>query len=80
MHRLAQRDSFVDYRSRYQLHGIFEQFSDKRGTTPGSTRLFDSYLSTNILLFYLYLLTYLLIRRTIKRSGGQVFGGMEIRN
>lgn len=83
MHRLAQRDSFVDYRSRPVINYTVYLNNFPINAERHLVRLDFSILTSRRTFFYsifTYLLTYLLIRRTIKRSGGQVFGGMEIRN
>lgn len=62
MHRLAQRDSFVDYRSRPVINYTVYLNNFPINAERHLVRLDFSIqnLSTNILLFYLYLLTYLL--------------------
>lgn len=83
MHRLAQRDSFVDYRSRPVINYTVYLNNFPINAERHLVRLDFSILTSRRTFFYsifTYLLTYLLIRRTIKRSDGQVFGGMEIRN
>ena len=83
MHRLAQRDSFVDYRSRPVINYTVYLNNFPINAERHLVRLDFSILTSRRTFFYsifTYLLTYLLIRRTIKRSGGQVFEGMEIRN
>lgn len=83
MHRLAQRDSFVDYRSRPVINYTVYLNNFPINAERHLVRLDFSILTSRRTFFYsifTYLLTYLLIRRTIKQSGGQVFGGMEIRN
>lgn len=74
MHRLAQRDSVrrLSISTRYQLHGIFEQFSDKRGhlvpldfsiLTSGRTSFYSIFIpSFQLAHLLIYLFIYLLAR------------------
>lgn len=70
MHRLAQRDSFVDYRSRPVINYTVYLNNFPINAERHLVRLDFSILTSRRTFFYsifTYLLTYLLIRRTIKR-------------